>query len=194
MCEERNGPPLKTTTRTLYDRSESIICQWLQLQKEMNEPLNRVQLSLLMPPLFHLPFCRMQIYIVTVQTDGYYTRLFVVVNDLGFQTTSCLGYTVYIFFFSTKWNLPTFFAVSLQDQLKSHQAINSKIHIASQKLRWDLGDFLWDLVRYRDTHCSEGIDHMGWFKKSLYNLNIHIYRHIYICGIQVNTMNLTHWY
>ena len=26
MCEERNGPPLKTTTRTLYDRSESIIC------------------------------------------------------------------------------------------------------------------------------------------------------------------------
>lgn len=128
MCEERNGPPLKTTTRTLYDRSESIICQWLQLQKEMNEPLNRVQLSLLMPPLFHLPFCRMQIYIVTVQTDGYYTRLFVVVNDLGFQTTSCLGYTVYIYFFFYQVKLTNFFCCFLAgstEKSPSNQQQNS---------------------------------------------------------------------
>ena len=159
MCEERNGPPRKTTTRTLYDRSASIICQWLQLQKKINQPLNRVQLSLLMPPLFHLPFCRMQIYIYIYcdRSDGWLLNMIICCGKWSWLPNNMLS----------RIHLPMFFAASLQDQLKTHQAINSKIHTASLKLRWELRDFLWDLARYRDTHCSEGIDHMGWCQKSL---------------------------
>lgn len=138
----------------------------------------------------------MQIYIVTVQADDYYTWLFVVVNDLGFQTTSCLGYaTPYIFLPSETVKLPKFFCCFLAGSTEnspSNQRQNSHC-FAETALRagWFLmrsSEIPWYPLFRRD--WSYGVIS----KVTKQNLNIRIYRHIYICGIQVNTMDLTHRY